>query len=702
MAQVLSKEAYALLDAIAKSESAGAWNVIYGGSTFDDYSDHPREYVPIKSGPNKGLYSSAAGKYQILASTYDRVAPLLGITDFSPESQLQIAYYLAQEADPQLEQHLADGDLATISKELKSVWTSLPGGIEQGQNSQKFLKNYNTALSAPVPPGLLGDDARKTIESIHDRQATAQGYGEIAPNVGSGRPAYFNETGAPPIPATRPTAKVTPATISPALQAARQRLQLAREAKTGTAATGTTTPAAMAATPRLTQANGEITGIDDPRAPLDWGQFRPGVGVGGVGSLLDGGINPAALNPAQSTTTVAGRPDAPVGALPAARPTTTVATRPDAPVGSLPAASPAESKEAQRSTGNTEPTPTPQTRQPTMGTLKGGKQVEIGKSYIVGDKLMIAEPGPNGTATLRDVEDVRDDWLRQNVDPNAPLLLENSLAGTAARAIAAPAIKQGVNTAVGNATKAIGDTANSLVDTATGLYDQAIVKLGSLSKPKASTTGNTLTSTFVSEDHEKSNKPVPYIKPLVPSTTGNTLAKPAAPSMVKTTIANPDYAAWVAKYGDGSQVQTAPTGGMITANQLAAISGSGAPVPAAKPAIPSAPPRTITVMRPGNTLAPTPAAPKVQTAQTVSGKTVNVGQTYQSGGYLYTANANGTFTKIGKVGGSSSSGVLSSLSTSPSKSSTTTRVTTGTNVSGDQNAFSPQSVQSSERWQTGY
>lgn len=148
----ITKEEQALLDAIAVSESAGDWNVIYGGQKFDDYSQHPRQYVTIKSGPNEGKKSSAAGKYQILASTYDRVAPKLGITDFSPESQQRIALELAREKyGPNLAKDLMAGKAADVARNLGGVWTSLPGGIEAGTTDNRFLSAYNSALGSSNP-----------------------------------------------------------------------------------------------------------------------------------------------------------------------------------------------------------------------------------------------------------------------------------------------------------------------------------------------------------------------------------------------------------------------------------------------------------------------------------------------------------------------------------------------------------------------
>ena len=48
----------ALLNEIGRLESNNQPNVIYGNNTFDDYSDHPRQNVPIVSGPNQDLKTS--------------------------------------------------------------------------------------------------------------------------------------------------------------------------------------------------------------------------------------------------------------------------------------------------------------------------------------------------------------------------------------------------------------------------------------------------------------------------------------------------------------------------------------------------------------------------------------------------------------------------------------------------------------------
>ena len=87
----------ALLDQIARAESNNQPNVIYGGATFDDYSDHPRQYVRVQSGPNQDLKTSAAGEFQFIADTWDRYQKKLNLPDFSPESQRIAAAELARD-----------------------------------------------------------------------------------------------------------------------------------------------------------------------------------------------------------------------------------------------------------------------------------------------------------------------------------------------------------------------------------------------------------------------------------------------------------------------------------------------------------------------------------------------------------------------------------------------------------------------------
>lgn len=149
----ISPEGRALLDTIASTE-ANSYNVIYGGQKFSDYSDHPRVNVPITSGPNAGRTSSAAGRYQFLGRTWDAQKRKLGLPDFSPASQDIAAYDLAktvyrQKTGRDLDSDLKSKDPAVLSgigSALAGTWTSLPGGIEQGQGSGRFVSSFNKFL----------------------------------------------------------------------------------------------------------------------------------------------------------------------------------------------------------------------------------------------------------------------------------------------------------------------------------------------------------------------------------------------------------------------------------------------------------------------------------------------------------------------------------------------------------------------------
>lgn len=154
----ITPEYRALLNAISKKESGGRYNVRYGGETFDDYSDHPRVYTPITSGPHTGQKSSAAGKYQFIASTWDNIAKRYNISDFSPISQDKAAVANAMEyyrslTGRSLQADLASRDPATlrqIGRTLSGQWAALPGGAQPGYDDEEWVSTLSSELQNPM------------------------------------------------------------------------------------------------------------------------------------------------------------------------------------------------------------------------------------------------------------------------------------------------------------------------------------------------------------------------------------------------------------------------------------------------------------------------------------------------------------------------------------------------------------------------
>ena len=63
------------------------YDVIVGGETITDYSDHPRKLVTL----NPKIKSTGAGRYQLLSRWWDAYRKQLGLKDFSPKSQDAVA-----------------------------------------------------------------------------------------------------------------------------------------------------------------------------------------------------------------------------------------------------------------------------------------------------------------------------------------------------------------------------------------------------------------------------------------------------------------------------------------------------------------------------------------------------------------------------------------------------------------------------------
>ena len=132
----------ATLNAIAGPESSGRYDAIHGGEKITDFSDHPRKFVTIESGPNKGKKSSAAGRYQFIASTWDEALasynaahPDRQVNDFSPVSQdlvaahwLEVSYNRRNQNGPSFIEIRNDPsvtNLAHLRETLKGEWEGL-------------------------------------------------------------------------------------------------------------------------------------------------------------------------------------------------------------------------------------------------------------------------------------------------------------------------------------------------------------------------------------------------------------------------------------------------------------------------------------------------------------------------------------------------------------------------------------------------
>ena len=133
------KEIRSFLDLIGWSEGS-TYKKLVGGGTFTSFADHPRKKVWIKSIQD---YSTAAGKYQFLESTWDDVAGKLGLKDFSPLNQDIAAVFLIDRKFAL--EDIINGDIDDAISKLSWTWASFPPArYKQNTKSLKSLKEkYN-------------------------------------------------------------------------------------------------------------------------------------------------------------------------------------------------------------------------------------------------------------------------------------------------------------------------------------------------------------------------------------------------------------------------------------------------------------------------------------------------------------------------------------------------------------------------------
>ncbi|PYG79832.1 MULTISPECIES: glycoside hydrolase family protein [unclassified Pseudomonas] len=134
----------AFLDLLAWSEgtstvkaSDDGYNVLYGGSLFRDYADHPRRKLtfPING---KSVTSTAAGRYQLLERYWDAYRVSLGLQGgFIPENQDRIA--LQQIRERRALDDIKAGRIQQAIAKCSNIWASFPGNT-YGQNPHRLDK----------------------------------------------------------------------------------------------------------------------------------------------------------------------------------------------------------------------------------------------------------------------------------------------------------------------------------------------------------------------------------------------------------------------------------------------------------------------------------------------------------------------------------------------------------------------------------
>ncbi len=167
----------ALMRTISASESnvMRPYHVLYGGDSVGTLDRHPNRCESIGVGPNKGNCSTAAGRYQLLYSTWlelaaryhpERTDDPLDATglSFAPIHQDRVVYAWLQDGRwGNLSAQLRAGRIQPVLRRLSGTWTSLGYGIENNSMSRELPRVYRRLL----------EEELKASEQTKGRAATA-------------------------------------------------------------------------------------------------------------------------------------------------------------------------------------------------------------------------------------------------------------------------------------------------------------------------------------------------------------------------------------------------------------------------------------------------------------------------------------------------------------------------------------------------
>lgn len=151
----------ALMRTISASESNDPqpYSILYGGQHVSDLSRHPEQCITIVSGPNIGNCSTAAGRYQMLNTTWREKAQRYhpqppGLMfwksySFKPEFQDTVVHAWLSDSqawETDISALLRQGKLNQVLRRLSSTWTSMGYGIENNSNTRRLPAVYQKML----------------------------------------------------------------------------------------------------------------------------------------------------------------------------------------------------------------------------------------------------------------------------------------------------------------------------------------------------------------------------------------------------------------------------------------------------------------------------------------------------------------------------------------------------------------------------
>lgn len=137
----------AFLDTIAVAEGTAGpegYYTQFTGPQFSSFEDHPRQ-IQCGVGATQRLCSDAAGRYQLLSPTWDRLAKKIGVRDFRPTNQDRVAVELIRERGAL--EDMEAGRFETAVGKLVRVWPSLKrlggGSLEKSMPQLRSIYQQN-------------------------------------------------------------------------------------------------------------------------------------------------------------------------------------------------------------------------------------------------------------------------------------------------------------------------------------------------------------------------------------------------------------------------------------------------------------------------------------------------------------------------------------------------------------------------------